>query len=166
MSLERGTNTLDSGAYYYDVYECADGRYVALGPIEPQFYRELLQRCGIDDPQFQRQWEQGDWPVLKAKLAALIHTRDRDDWCRLLEGSDACFAPVLSMKEAPSHPHNRARGTFVDSGGGSQPAPAPRLGRTVRELAGGASEVWTVSSASFLLVPTRPEGPRLIQPAV
>lgn len=138
---ERESNFLDGAAPFYGTYACADGRYVSLGPIEPQFYRELLQKCGIDDPQFARQWERDEWPELRAKLEALFRTRDRDDWCRLLEGSDACFAPVLSMREAPLHPHNRARGTFVESAGLLQPAPAPRFQRTASELPAPAPEI-------------------------
>ncbi len=144
---ERERNFLDGAAPFYGTYECADGRHVALGPIEPQFYRELLQRLGIDDPQFQRQWDEADWPELKAKLAAVFRTRSRDEWCALLEGSDACFAPVLSMTEAPAHPHNRARGTFVESGGAMQPAPAPRFERTASELPPPAPEVGADTAA-------------------
>jgi alpha-methylacyl-CoA racemase len=129
-SDERESNFLDGSAPFYGNYACADGGFVSIGPIEPQFYRLLLQKCGIDDPQFAKQWERAEWPALKAKLAALFKTRSRDEWCALLEGSDACFAPVLSMSEAPRHPHNVARGTFVTSDGLTQPAPAPRFGRT------------------------------------
>jgi alpha-methylacyl-CoA racemase len=131
---QRESNFLDGAAPFYGSYECADGRFVAIGPIEPQFYRELLQKCGIEDPQFTRQWERAEWPALRAKLAALFRTRSRDQWCALLEGSDACFAPVLSMAEAPQHPHNAARATFVAGKGGMQPAPAPRFERTPSEL--------------------------------
>ncbi|MFS2126475.1 CaiB/BaiF CoA transferase family protein [Pseudomonas sp. Pseusp97] len=127
---ERGANLLDGGAHFYDTYECADGRFIALGAIEPQFYAELLQRCGIDDPQFQRQMDATQWPQLKAKLAALFQQRSRAQWCDLLEGSDACFAPVLDWAEAAEHPHNRERGTYLELGGVLQPAPAPRFSRT------------------------------------
>ncbi len=130
----RETNFLDGAAPFYASYECADGRFVAIGSIEPQFYRELLQRCGIDDARFEPQWERAEWPALKAKFAALFRTRSRDDWCALLEGSDACFAPVLSMREAPQHPHNVARQTFVEAHGVMQPAPAPRFERTPSRL--------------------------------
>jgi alpha-methylacyl-CoA racemase len=131
---ERESNFLDGAAPFYASYECGDGRYVAIGPIEPQFYRELLLKCGIDDPHFANQWERAEWPALKAKLAAMFKTRSRDAWCTLLEGSDACFAPVLSMSEAPLHAHNAARATFVESNGAMQPAPAPRFDRTPSEL--------------------------------
>ncbi len=127
---ERESNLLDGSAPFYGCYECSDGDFVSIGPIEPQFYRLLLQKCGIDDPHFAGQWERAEWPALKAKLAAMFKTRSRDAWCTLLEGSDACFAPVLSMGEAPQHAHNAARATFVESNGAMQPAPAPRFGRT------------------------------------
>ena len=126
----RGTNYLDGGAHFYGTYECADGKYVAVGAIEPQFYALLLAKTGIVDPQFQAQTDAAQWPELKTKLAALFKTRTRDEWCELLEGTDVCFAPVLDMDEAPQHPHNVARGTFVEVGGVIQPAPAPRFSRT------------------------------------
>lgn len=131
---ERESNFLDGAAPFYGTYECADGAYVSIGPIEPQFYRQLLEKCDITDPQFEAQWRRSEWPSLKTKLTALFRTRGRDEWCALLEGSDACFAPVLSMNEAPNHRHNRARGTFVKSDGVVQPAPAPRFDRTPSEL--------------------------------
>lgn len=131
---EREANFLDGAAHFYGTYECADGKHVALGAIEPQFYRELLQRCGIEDPHFQKQWDAAEWPALRTKLADQFRTRTRAQWCELLEGSDACFAPVLSMREAAAHPHNAARGTFVDDGGVVQPAPAPRFDRTPAAL--------------------------------
>ncbi len=131
---ERESNFLDGAAHFYANYECADGAYVSIGPIEPQFYRQLLDRCEIDDPDFAQQWQPARWPALKAKLAALFRTRTREEWCALLEGTDVCFAPVLSMKEAPLHAHNVARGTFALAGGVMQPAPAPRFGRTPSAL--------------------------------
>ncbi|MBD9504783.1 CaiB/BaiF CoA transferase family protein [Pseudomonas sp. BGr12] len=130
LSDERGANLLDGGAHFYDTYACADGRFIALGAIEPQFYAELLQRCGIDDPQFQQQMDPRQWPQLKAKLTALFLQRSRAQWCELLEGSDACFAPVLDWAEAAEHPHNRERGTYLELDGVLQPAPAPRFSRT------------------------------------
>jgi alpha-methylacyl-CoA racemase len=130
-SWERGTNLLDSGAHMYDVYECADGRYVALGALESQFYAELRRLVGLDtDPDFDAQMDRERWPRLKEKLAAVLRTRSRDEWCTLLEHTDACFAPVLSMAEAPMHPHNAARGTFTEVAGVTQAAPAPRFSRT------------------------------------
>lgn len=131
----RESNFLDGAAHFYGTYECADGRYVSVGAIEPQFYRQLLERCGIEDPAFQRQWAAGEWPALRQKLETLFRTRTRDAWCALLEGTDVCFAPVLSMAEAPAHPHNAARGTFVRGEDGAvQPAPAPRFDRTPAQL--------------------------------
>jgi len=130
----RESNFLDGAAHFYRTYECADGRYVSVGAIEPQFYAKLMQVCEITDAHFQQQWEESEWPALRDKLAAVFRTRTRDAWCELLEGSDACFAPVLSMSEAPSHPHNVARGSFVTDGGTAQPAPAPRFDRTPTSL--------------------------------
>ncbi len=127
---ERGANMLDGGAPFYDTYRCADGRYVAVGAIEPQFYATLRERCGITDPAFDEQMDRPAWPDLKEKIAALFMTRTRDAWCALLEGSDACFAPVLDWNEAPRHAHNVARSTFVEIDGVVQPAPAPRFDRT------------------------------------
>jgi alpha-methylacyl-CoA racemase len=133
---ERESNMLDGGAPFYDTYACADGRFIAVGAIEPQFYAQLLALCGAqDDPDLQAQWSLRDWPQLKVKFAALFKSRTRDQWCALLEGTDACFAPVLDMAEAPAHPHNRARATFVDVDGVTQPASAPRFSRTVPDHA-------------------------------
>ena len=130
-SDRRGTNLLDGGAPFYDSYETADGRYVALGPIEPKFYREMCALVGIaDDPIFQAQYEQSAWPEQKRRLADVIRTRTRTQWCAILEGSDACFAPVLDMSECADHPHNAERGTFVKMAGVMQPAPAPRYSAT------------------------------------
>ncbi len=127
----RGENLLDGGAHFYDTYACADGKYVAIGSIEPKFYALLLERCGIDDPAFSAQMDARRWPVLKHRLADVFRTRTRDEWCVLLEGSDVCFAPVLDWDEAPVHPHNQARNTFIDIDGVIQPAPAPRFSRTI-----------------------------------
>lgn len=131
---ERSSNFLDGTAHFYGVYECADAKFVSIGPIEPQFYKLLLHKCGIDDPQFQHQWKTAEWGALKAKLALLFKSRTRQAWCELLEGSDVCFAPVLDMDEAPHHPHNVARATFVPYQDTMQPAPAPRFGRTPSEV--------------------------------
>jgi alpha-methylacyl-CoA racemase len=132
---ERGTNLLDTGAHFYDVYECADGTYISLGSIEPQFYAELLRLSGLgEDPDFAKQMDRGQWPTLKEKVAATFKTKTRDEWCSIMEHTDVCFAPVLSLAEAPSHPHNVARGTFVEVAGLTQPAPAPRFSRTNGEL--------------------------------
>lgn len=126
----REANLLDGGAHFYGTYRCADGRWVSVGPLEPQFYRLLLDKLDIDDPRFRKQMDPAHWPALRAALAERFATKTRDEWCALLEGTDACFAPVLSMAEAPSHPHNVARGTFTDLAGVVQPAPAPRFSAT------------------------------------
>ncbi len=128
---QRGVNLLDTGAHFYDTYECADGKFVSIGAIEPQFYAELRRLAGLaDDPAFDVQLDPRVWPALKDALTALFKTKSRDAWCEILEGSDACFAPVLSMAEAPAHPHNAARGTFASIGEAVQPMPAPRYSAT------------------------------------
>ncbi len=130
-SDDRGTNMLDTGAHFYDTYETADGKWLSIGSIEPQFYAELRRLAGLaDDPDFDAQMDRKAWGPLKAKLTALFLTRTRDDWCAVMEMTDVCFAPVLSMAEAPNHPHNAARGTFIEVGGVMQPAPAPRYSAT------------------------------------
>ncbi|UVE16125.1 CoA transferase [Pseudomonas sp. LS44] len=126
----RGENMFDGGAPFYGCYACADGGFVSIGSIEPQFYQLLLELCGIDDPAFKAQWDRGEWPALRSKLEALFRTRSRDQWCQLLEGTDVCFAPVLDFSEAPAHPHHLARGTFMESNGVVHPAPAPHLSAT------------------------------------
>ena len=127
---ERGSNLLDGGAHFYGTYRCADGKHLAIGPIEPPFYRRFLELAGIDDPLFERQFDRAGWPELRQRLARHLATRTRDEWCALFEGSDACVSPVLDMDEAPTHPHNRARNTFVEVDGVVQPAPAPRFSRS------------------------------------
>lgn len=126
----REANWLDGGAHFYSTYECADGRHVAVGAIEPQFYATFLRLAGIDDPAFAAQHDRAAWPALKAKLAALFKTRTRDAWARVFAGSDACVAPVLSLVEAQSDPHLLARETFLTQGGVVQGAPAPRFSAT------------------------------------
>ncbi|MCH8507052.1 MAG: CoA transferase [Ectothiorhodospiraceae bacterium] len=126
----RGENLLDGGAHFYDVYTCADGKYVAVGAIEPKFYRELLDRCGLDAEAYSPQMDEQRWAMLKLKLADVFRSRSRDEWCEILEGTDSCFAPVLDWDEAPQHPHNKARETFVELDGVTHPAPAPRFSRT------------------------------------
>ncbi len=127
----RGTNLLDTGAHFYDVYECADGEYISIGSIEPKFYALLLEALELtDDAAFARQMDSSGWPALKERVAAAFRTRTRAEWCERLEMTDVCFAPVLTMTEAAAHPHNVARGTFVDVDGAMQPAPAPRFSRT------------------------------------
>ena len=135
-SEERGTNMLDTGAHFYDTYECADGGYVSIGSIEPQFYAELVRLTGLDEDYAARgesvphQMDKVRWEELRTRLAAIFRTRTRDEWCEVMEGTDVCFAPVLTMSEALEHPHNVERGTFMEVAGIPQPAPAPRFSRT------------------------------------
>jgi len=126
-----GTNLLDTGAHFYDVFRCADGKYISLGSIEPQFYAELLRLTGLsDDPEFARQMDRALWPHLKTRLRQVFETKSSAEWCAIMEHTDVCFAPVLTMSEAGEHPHNVARKTFIELGGVQQPAPAPRFSRT------------------------------------
>ncbi len=126
-----GVNRLDGGAPYYDTYACADGKFISIGSIEPQFYALLRHHTGLDgDADFDAQDDQAKWPLLKQKLTDLFATRSRDEWCAIMEMTDICFAPVLSLSEAPLHPHNVARETFIDVGGSIMPAPAPRYSAT------------------------------------
>lgn len=129
-NAEAGTNNGDGGAHFYDCYACADGKYVAVGAMEPQFYALLRQKCGMDDTAFDEQWDAQRWPALKLRMAEVFRSKTRAEWCALLEGTDTCFAPVLDLDDAPRHPHNVARGTFADVDGIVQPAPAPRFDRT------------------------------------
>lgn len=127
---ERGANMLDTGAHFYDTYECSDGKWVSIGSIEPQFYALLLEKAELSDPEFQKQHDRDCWPSLKEKITAAFKTKTRDEWCAIMEGTDICFAPVLDLDEAPNHPHNKHRNTFIDIDGITQPAPAPRFDRT------------------------------------
>jgi alpha-methylacyl-CoA racemase len=130
-----GTNLLDTGAHFYDVFECSDGKYISLGSIEPQFYAELMRITGLEgDEEFARQMDKSMWPHLKDRLKALFLTKSRDEWCAQMEHTDVCFAPVLTMGEAAQHPHNVARGTFIEVAGVTQPRPAPRFSRTEPEV--------------------------------
>ena len=133
-SDRRESNFLDGGAHFYDTYQCADGKWLAVGPIEPHFYRILLEGCGVTDPDPRQQWHPKSWPTMKERLRAALRTKNRDEWCALFEGSDACVTPVLGLEEAPTHPHNQARQTFVEHAGLVQPAPAPRFSRTPAEI--------------------------------
>ena len=126
----RGSHMLDSGAHFYDVYETADGKHVSIGSIEPQFYALLVQKAELDPKTFASQLDPSQWPRLQEALAEVMKQKTRDEWCALMEGTDVCFAPVLGLGEAPQHPHNAARGSFVDVGGTVQPFPTPRFGRT------------------------------------
>jgi alpha-methylacyl-CoA racemase len=127
---EPGTNLLDTGAHFYDVYETRDGKYISLGSIEPKFYAELLRLGGLEKEKLPDQNDRPQWPALKRRVAEVIRTKTREEWCRIMEGSDVCFAPVLSLAEAPKHPHNVTRKAFIEVGGVVQPAPAPRFSRT------------------------------------
>jgi alpha-methylacyl-CoA racemase len=127
----RGSNLLDTGAHFYDVYETADGKYVSVGSIEPQFYAELVRLTGLEaEPDLPFQMDKTQWPAMKDRLAAIFKAKTRDEWCELMEGTDVCFAPVLGLGEAPAHPHNVHRQTFVELDGVVQPAPAPRFSGT------------------------------------
>lgn len=131
---QRADNVLDGGAPFYGTYRCADGKWIAIGSIEPQFYALLLQKCGIDPAELPAQRERAAWAALRDRLAAIFLGKSRDAWCALMEGTDVCFAPVLDLDDAPLHPHNLARGTFCEIGGVLQPAPAPRFSRSTPDL--------------------------------
>lgn len=129
-NAEAGTNNGDGGAHFYDVYECADGKYISIGSMEPQFYAMLREKCGLSAPEFDPQWNQAKWPTLKERMSEVFRQKTRQQWNELLEGTDVCFAPVLDLDEAPQHPHNQARGTFTKVNGIMQPSPAPRFSNT------------------------------------
>ena len=131
----RQSNALDGGAHWYDCYQCADGEWISVGALEPQFYQLLLQKCGLTGQGLeQAQFDFANWPQLKVRFAELFRTRTRAEWCELLEGTDVCFAPVLSFAEAQAHPHNRARKAYVEVDGVTQPAPAPRFSATPAQV--------------------------------
>ena len=131
----RGTNMLDTGAHFYDVYKCSDSKFVSIGSIEPQFYAQLLQLTGLaEDAEFASQQDRDKWPALQKRLSVVFATKTQAEWCKIMEGTDVCFAPVLTMSEAAKHPHNVARNTFIEIAGTTQPAPAPRFSRTVASL--------------------------------
>jgi len=134
---ERGTNLLDTGSHFYDVYECADGKYVSVGSIEPQFYAELLRLSGLgEQDDLPPQMDRTQWPAMKERIAAIFRSRTRDEWCEVMDASEVCFAPVLSLDEAHQHPQNVARATFTEHHGVLQPSPAPRFSRTEPAIAG------------------------------
>jgi alpha-methylacyl-CoA racemase len=137
-SPERGTNLLDTGAHFYDTYETSDGEYISLGSIEPQFYALLVEKAGLDPEEFSAQMDRSKWPEFKDKITKVFKTKTRAEWCDIMEGTDVCFAPVLSMTEAAEHPHNKTRGTFSEVDGLLQPSPAPRFSRTSPELTHGS----------------------------
>ena len=138
-TTDRFSNRLDGGAFYYGSYECSDGKYISIGSLEPQFYAVLLEKAEITDPEFQEQLDEAAWPAKREKLDQLFKTRTRQQWCDIMEGTDVCFAPVLDLEEAPAHPHNIDRKTFVELDGVVQPAPAPRFSRTQGEIQGPAA---------------------------
>ncbi len=140
---KRGSNLLDTGSWYYDVYETSDGEYISFGSLEPQFFREMLRITGLADDvdgggPIPDPTDRSTWPAMKQRIGAVVKTRTRAEWCDLLEGSDACFAPVLSPEEAAAHPHNQQRATFTEVAGIVQPGPAPRFSRTRPEISGPA----------------------------
>ena len=131
----RGVSLLDTGAHFYDVFECADGEWVSVGSIEPQFYALLLEKTGLTgDPEFTNQMDKTKWPTLKRKLAEVFKTKTQSQWNEIMEGTDVCYAPVLRMGEAAKHPHNVASNTFIEVAGVTQPAPAPRYSRSTTDL--------------------------------
>ena len=134
MNHERASNMLDGGAHFYDTYETSDGKYISLGSIEPQFYALLLEKAGLDVDVFGSQMDKSRWADYKSELTVVFKTKTRDEWCGIMEGTDICFAPVLSLDEVAHHPHNSHRDTFVELEGVTQPAPSPRFDRTVPEL--------------------------------
>jgi len=154
---ERGVNMLDGAAHFYDTFETADGKYVSIGSIEPQFYALLVQLAGLDAAEFAPQNDPAQWPALKQKLAAVIRRRTRDEWCAIMEGTDVCFAPVLSMTEAPHHPHNVARGTYIEVEGVTQPAPAPRFSRTATAVPAAAAPAGSDTAAVLAAIGYAPE---------
>lgn len=140
-SDERGTNLLDSGSHFYEVYETADGKYISLGSIEPQFYAALLEKLGDDAKHFESQFNMESWPAMKERMTAIIKRKTRDEWDAVFDDADVCYAPVLSMNEVRHHPHHQARGTFVDDGEVWQPSPAPRFSRTGAEIRSAAANI-------------------------
>ena len=145
----RAENDLDGGAPWYSVYETADARHVSVGAIEERFYRELLRRLGLDAEQLPDRRDRSGWPRLRERFAEVFRTKTREEWVRVMEGSDACFAPVLSLAEAPHHPHNKARRTFVDVDGVLQPAAAPRFSRTPGRIQHGPAQTEATATESL-----------------
>ena len=164
---ERRSNLLDGGAHFYDTYQCADGRWISIGSIEPQFYALLLEKTGITDPTFAAQMDRGAWDDLREKLGQVIAKKTQAEWCEIMGGTDVCFAPVLDLEQAPKHPHNVARQTFVEVAGVTQPAPAPRFSVTPgrsrgprRPPAPTTARPWeTGVSAARKSTPCRPAAP-------
>jgi alpha-methylacyl-CoA racemase len=151
---ERRSNLLDGGAHFYDTYQCADGKWISIGSIEPQFYALLLEKTGITDPAFAAQMDRSQWDGLRDKLGAVLKLKTQAEWCAIMEATDVCFAPILDLDEAPKHPHNVARQTFVELGGVVQPAPAPRFSATPGAIQGpppaiGAHDLEALSDWGF-----------------
>ena len=140
-ATERGSNLLDGGAHFYDTYECADGEYISIGSIEPQFYALLKERAGLAEEDFGAQNDQSQWSVMKKKLTTVIKQKTQAQWSEIMEGTDVCYAPVLNFLDAPKHPANIARNTYIEVDGVVQPAPAPRFGRTPSEVRHGGHDV-------------------------
>jgi alpha-methylacyl-CoA racemase len=139
-SRKRQDNPIDHAAHWYDTYETGDGKYVSLGSLEPKFYALLIDTLGLtDDPDFDRQFDKQKWPELKERFAEIFRSKTRDEWCEIMEGTDICFAPVLDFAEAPEH--NKARETFIEVAGVTQPAPTPRFSRTVSAVASPPPEI-------------------------
>lgn len=138
-TTERYKNRLDGGAFYYGSYECKDGKHISIGSLEPQFYALLLEKCEVSEKSFQDQLDQETWPQKRKKMEFIFKTKTRAQWCEILEGSDVCFAPVLNLEEAPYHPHNKERNTFVEFEGVTQPSPAPRFSRTQGDIQSSAA---------------------------
>ena len=138
---ERGSNMLDGGAHFYDTYECADGEYISLGAIEPQFYALLKELAGLSEEDFGDQGNRDKWPEMKEKLTTIMKTKTQAEWCSLMEGTDVCFAPVLNFMDAPNHPANVARNAYIELDGMTQPAPAPRFSRTPSQVRHGGRDV-------------------------
>jgi len=138
FKAQRGTNLLDGGAHFYDTYETKDGEYICIGSIEPQFYALLVEKAGLDAKRFAAQMDASRWPEYKQELMEVFRSKTQAEWCEIMEGTDVCFAPVLSIFDAPAHAHNKARNTFVEVDGVVQPAPSPRFSRTTATVSHGA----------------------------
>ncbi len=151
MSHARGTNITDSGAPFYDVYVCSDGKWISLGAVEKKFYAEALRVMQLDELLVD-QWNRTSWPAAKARIAEVIKTRTQDDWCARFEGTESCFAPVLTIAQAPQHPHLLARGTYIEIDGITQPAPAPRFSRSTAPSPK-AFRPWQRDEAADILAP-------------
>jgi len=149
QSDRRADNILDSGAHFYNVYETSDGKYVSIGSIEKKFYEELIETLGLQDAGLPKQMDRSQWPALREKFAAIFRTKTRDEWCAIMENTDICFAPVLTLEEAPRYHHNQERDAFVEVGGQLHPAPAPRFSRTPSSIKGPAPRAGSNTDAAL-----------------